>query len=359
MGRGMRVQDETGTVFLTLHVPVSPLVSDSSTAMTLRDAVRPILLCALLAVVGAFDEPAADEGTVLVADKTDDVVFFVDAQTYAVEDTVAVGRGPHEVAAHPDLGRAYVANYEGEGTLSILDLDTRTEVERVDLSPYSRPHGITVHPDGKSVYVTVEANQSVIEVDAETGVVRRALKTNQEGTHMLALSADDKRLYTTNLGSGTASVLDLQDGAVVRHLQTGEGTEGIALTPDGEELWVSNRAEDLVSIIDTETLKTLDTIDVSGFPLRVYMTSDGTQALVSCARAGEVAVVDVERRTVIQRVATGHAPVGVQITPDDRRAFVGNMRGGTVTVLDLETPSVVRQIDLGSGPDGMAFVPAG
>lgn len=307
---------------------------------------------------GATQGPVPDGGTVLVADKTDDVVFFVDAQTYAVEDTVAVGRGPHEVAAHPNLNRAYVANYEGEGTLSILDLDTRTEVERVDLSPYSRPHGITVHPNGESVYVTVEANQAVIEVDAQTGEVQRALKTNQEVTHMLAMSADDRRLYTANLGSGTASVLNLETESVVQHLQTGDGTEGLALTPDGEELWVSNRAEDTVSIVDTETLETLDTIDVSGFPLRVYMTSDGTQALVSCARAGEVAFVDVERRTVVKRVATGNAPVGVQITPDDQRAFVGNMRGGTVTVLDLTERSVLRQIDLGTGPDGMAFVPA-
>jgi len=327
--------------------------------MTLRDVLLPILCCAaLVLLVGAGDGSLRDGGAVLVADKTDDVVFVVDAQTYAVEDTVAVGRGPHEVAAHPALGRAYVANYEGEGTLSILDLDTRTEVERVDLSPYSRPHGITVHPNGESVYVTVEASQAVIEVDAETGEVQRALKTQQEGSHMLGLSADGGRLYTTNLGSGTASVLDLRDGSVVQHLQTGEGTEGIALTPDGGELWVSNRAEDTVTIIDTETLETLDTIDVSGFPLRVYMTSDGTQALVSCARAGEVAFVDVEQRAVVTRVATGNAPVGVQITPDDRRAFVGNMRGGTVTVLDLDDRSVLRQIDLGTGPDGMAFVSA-
>jgi len=291
--------------------------------------------------------------TLLVADKTGDRVFFLNANTYAVEDTVAVGRGPHEIAVHTELGRAYVANYEGPGTISMLDLETRAEVKRIDLAPYRRPHGIAVR--GGSVYVTVEANQAVLEIDARSGAVKRALNTGQKGTHMLAIGADARRLYTTNLASGSVSRLDLIEGRVARHVETGAGTEGIALTPDGSELWVSNRAEDIVTILDTETLETRQTIDVSGFPLRVYLTHDGRRALVSCARAGEVAVVDVESREVLGRISVGTTPIGIQITPDDRRAFVGNMRSGQVTILDLETRSVLRQIRLGTAPDGMAL----
>ena len=308
-------------------------------------------------------EPEAAEaeaaGHVLLADKDADKLFFIHPQTYAVEDTIEVGRGPHEVAVHETLRRAYVANYEGEeGIVSIIDLDDREEITRVGLDSHGQPHGIEVSPDEDWVGVTVEADRAVVGLHPARGDVQWTVETEQDVTHMLAIAPDSERLYTANIGSGTATAIDIEDREVIDHIETGAGAEGIALTPDGSELWVANREDDTVSIVDPETLEVIDTLEVEGFPLRVYMTHDGSTALVSCARAGEVAVVDVENRDVIDRVATGEAPIGVQITPDDERAFVGNMHGGTVSVIDLETLDVIENFDLGEGPDGMAFAPA-
>jgi len=305
----------------------------------------------------ADDMPAAsneDAGTVLIADKSDDVLYFVDRATRSVEDSIAVGRGPHEVAVHPTEPVAYVANYEGEGSISIIDLKDRTERERVMLEPGSRPHGIQVDASGSAVYVTAEGLQAVLELDPDTGTVQRTMSTDQEGTHMLALG--EQHIYTTNIGSGNATVLNRSDGDVAAHVDTGEGAEGLAITPDGSEVWISNRSDDSVSIIDPETLEVVDTFAVEGFPLRIYMTPDGRTALLSCARANEVAIVDVETREVTERLPTGDTPVGIQITPDGTEAFVGNMSGGSVTLLDLEARTVSETIALGSGPDGMAFM---
>lgn len=297
---------------------------------------------------------SADTGTVLIADKKDDVLYFVDRVTRTVEDSIAVGRGPHEVAMHPTEPVAYVANYEGDGSISIIDLDDRIERERIMLEPGSRPHGIQVDASGSAVYVTAEGLQAVLELDPETGTVQRTMPTDQETTHMLALG--EQHIYTANIGSGNATALNRSDGDVAAHVNTGEGAEGIAITPDGSEVWVSNRADDTVSIIDPETLEVVDTFAVEGFPLRIYMTPDGRTALLACARANEVAIVDIETREVTDRLPTGEAPVGIQITPDGTEAFVGNMNGGSVTILDLETRTVSETISLGRGPDGMAFV---
>ncbi|PEN06066.1 hypothetical protein CRI93_11345 [Longimonas halophila] len=300
------------------------------------------------------DTSSADTGTVLIADKTDDLLYFVDRATRSVEDSIAVGRGPHEVAVHPFEPVAYVANYEGEGSISIIDLETHTERERVMLEPGSRPHGIQVDAAGTAVYVTAEGLQAVLELDPQTGAVKRTLSTGQEGTHMLALGG--AHIYTANIGSGTATALNREAGNVDAHIATGEGAEGIALTPDGREVWVSNRAEDTVSIIDSETLAVVDSFTVEGFPLRIYMTPNGDTALLACAQANEVALVDVATREVMARLPTGDTPVGIQITPDGTEAFVGNMNGGSVTVIDLEEQTVVDTLPLGTGPDGMAFV---
>ncbi len=300
------------------------------------------------------DTSSADTGTVLIADKTDDLLYFVDRATRSVEDSIAVGRGPHEVAVHPFEAIAYVANYEGEGSISIIDLETRTERDRVMLEPGSRPHGIQVDAAGTAVYATAEGLQAVLELDPQTGAVKRTLSTGQDGTHMLALGS--AHIYTANIGSGTATVLNREAGNVDTHIATGEGAEGIALTPDGREVWVSNRADDTVSIIDSETLAVVDSFRVEGFPLRIYMTPNGDTALLACAQANEVALVDVATREVMARLPTGDTPVGIQITPDGTEAFVGNMNGGSVTVIDLEAQTVVDTLPMGTGPDGMAFL---
>lgn len=306
---------------------------------------------------GTNDETAAH---VLLADKDGDKLFFINSQTYAVEDTIEVGRGPHEVAVHETLRRAYVANYEGEeGTVSIIDLDDREEITRVDLGSLGPPHGIEVSPDEDWVFVTVEADQAVAALHPARGDVRWTVETEQDVTHMLAVAPDSERFYTANIGSGNATAVDVEEREVIGHVETGAGAEGIALTPDGSELWVSNREDDTVTLVDPETLEITDTIAVEGFPLRVYMTHDGSTALISSARAGEVAVVDVESRTVEGRIPTGEAPIGVQVTPDDDRAFVGNMHGGTVSVIDLETLDVIETLDVGEGPDGMALAELG
>lgn len=296
----------------------------------------------------------AASGTVLIADKNADRLYFVDRATRRVEDSLAVGRGPHEVAVHPTEPVAYVANYEGEGSISIVDLQTRTERERVMLEPGSRPHGIAVDAAGRAVYVTAEGLQAVLALDPATGAVQRTMPTGEDVTHMLALG--DAHIYTANIGSGTATALSRDTGEVAAQIATGAGAEGIAVLPGGEAVWVSNRAEDRVSVIDPETLAVVDSFAVAGFPLRIYTTPDGETALLSCAQANEVAVVDIASREVVARIPTGETPVGIQVTPDATEAFVGNMNGGSVTVIDLRTYTVSDTIALGRGPDGMAVV---
>ena len=324
------------------------------------------LVLVLISFVAAWSAPAAfAQDLLLVANKADAKLSFVDAQTLTpAESTVATGRAPHEVAVTPDGARAFTANM-GDHTLSVIDVGAREEVQRIDLAPYTGPHGLAMAADGQTLYVTVEGSQAVIEVNAQTGEVVRSIETGQEGTHMVILTPDEETLYAANLGSGTTSVIDLAgDGQVTKTLDTGEGTEGIAVTPDGEEVWVTARSGS-VAVIDTETNEIVATQPVEGTPIRVEITPDGERALVSCLEAGEVVVFDVAARAPITRIETGSGPVGIQITPEGERAFVANTQDDTVTVIDLaeqranpEQRAAASTLRTGQEPDGMAFVQA-
>src|SRR5579859_4704142 len=97
--------------------------------------------CALLALA-AF-APAA---TLLVLNKEDATLVMIDPASGKILGTVATGEGPHEVATDGKL--AFVGNY-GTGpapgkTISVIDLASKKELHRVDVTPLQRPHGVFV-----------------------------------------------------------------------------------------------------------------------------------------------------------------------------------------------------------------------
>lgn len=292
----------------------------------------------------------------LIGNKSDDTLSFVDTETFEIVATTSTGRGPHEVAVTPDGQWAFVANYEGPGdSLSLIDVAQREEVHKVPIDPYRGPHGMAFSQDGRTLYVTCERSRAVIELDVATERISRAFQTDQEISHMLVLTPDQTKLYTANLGSGTATAIDLLKGTAVAQIPTGEGCEGIAVPPDGAEIWTTNRAADTLSVIDPGNDRVVATVACPGFPIRIQFLPDGRRALVSCAKANQVAVFGVEEREEIRRIEIGAVPIGLLIEPEGRRAYVANTEADQVAVLDLADWRVVHRITAGRTPDGMAL----
>src|SRR5438309_11980702 len=101
----------------------------------------------------------AHSSTLLVLNKEDATLVAIDPISGKVLGTVATGDGPHEVATDGKL--AFVGNY-GSGpnpgkTISVIDLASKKEVHRVDVTPLQRPHGMFV--SGGKLYFTAEANR--------------------------------------------------------------------------------------------------------------------------------------------------------------------------------------------------------
>lgn len=292
----------------------------------------------------------------LIGNKSDDTISFVDTATLEVVGTTTTGRGPHEVIVTPDGKWAFVANYEGPGdSFSLIDVGGMEEVRKIPTGTHRHPHGMVLSQDGQTLYATCEGTQTVIELDVATEKISRSFKTEQEISHMLVLTPDERKIYTANIRSGSATAIDLLSGKVVAQIATGAGCEGIAVSADGRWVWTTNRSADTLSIIDTETDQVVQTIPCASFPIRVQFTPDQKSALVSCAKSNQVAVFDLASGQEIRRIDIGAMPIGLLIEPEGKRAYAANTEANTVSVLDLEGLAVVGQISTGQEPDGMAL----
>ena len=316
-------------------------------------------------------------GTLVVLNKSAASASLIDLATGEVVATVETGDGPHEVAVSPDGRWALVANY-GAGsasTMTLIDVATAAVVRTIDLGEYRRPHGAQFLADGRHAVVTAEANRALLVVDVELGVVVRSVDTDQDVSHMVAVTPDGSRAFVANIGSGSVTAIDLAAGERIANVATGAGAEGIDVSPDGTEVWITNRAADTITVIDTDTLETRATIPSASFPIRAKFTPDGRLVLVSNARSAEVAVFDAAERAEIARIpmvldlqdtegrlfgeslAGSSAPVGILVHPDGRHCFVANTNADVVVVIDLERRAVVGGLVAGREPDGMGYSP--
>ncbi len=293
----------------------------------------------------------------LVVNKQDNNVSFVDTTTLQTITKTETGHHPHEIAVAPDGRTAFVANYGAGDSISVIDLATRKEARRIPLGSYRDPHGIQVGHDGK-LFVTCEASQAVVVLEPENGTVLKSIATGQDTTHMLSLLPGGERLYTANLGSATASAIDVKAGKVVAQVPTGAGCEGIDVSPDGTQVWTTNKEAGTVTIIDTTSNRVAATLTCGVRPIRVKFTPDGRRALVSCVRSDAVAIFDVASRRETHRIRTAAGPIGLVIDPSGHRAYVANTDANQVSVLDLDTLTITATIPTGREPDGLALVPA-
>lgn len=293
----------------------------------------------------------------IVANKHSDTVSYIDPTSLEVEQTITVGHNPHELTITPDQRFMYLSNYAAPGnSISVVDLVARKHIKQIMTGEHTRIHGATMAPDGKHAYFTAGQTGWVVEVDTATHEMTRAIPTHGKISHMVLVSNDNKRIYTANITSENASVIDRKSGELITQIQCEEGAEGMAFTPDGTQLWVANQSGESMSIIDLATHTVVERFDLPGMPVRIKFTKDGQRAYIpSWTQEGVLIVLDVPNRKEIKRVKVGALAIGVELSADEKYAYVGCENLDGLHVVDTETLEVVKIIDTGDGPDPMAM----
>jgi YVTN family beta-propeller protein len=353
------------------------------------------LLGGLLAAGLAAAQTTPPQALLILA-KRDQTLAIVDPATLKVVARVPVGADPHEVIASADGKTAYVSDYGGGSlhTLSVVDLVAQKPLAPIDLGPLGGPHGLTFVA-GKT-WFTAEGAKVIGSYDPATQKVDWILGTGQNRTHMIYVQPDLKRIITTNVASGTVSIIEKtiqQQGPppgmpplgqrpnqAARSgpspgpppggprlggphtdwnetvVKVGNGSEGFDISPDGKEVWVANAQDGTISILDPNAKIVTQTIasDVQSAN-RIKFTLDGKLVLVSLLGGTDLVFIDAATRKTIKRLPIGHGAAGILMDPNGARAFVACSPDDYVVVIDLKTMTVSGKIEVGQEPDGMAW----
>lgn len=308
----------------------------------------------------ANQAPAPPSGTMLVGNKGEDTVSFIDLASGRELGRAAAGRMPHEIAISPDGRQAAVVSYGAAG-IDIFDVGTRAKLRTIDLAPNAGPHGIVWLPDGRIV-ATTERSQSLTIVDTRANDRVSAIATGQRGTHMVAISPDHRRAYTANIQDGTVSVLDLAAGTKLRDLAVGGRPEGIALTPDGRTLWVGDLETPRVQAFDTTSMERVAEVATGPVPIRVLASPDGRWIVTSNLGCGCLTVIDARTRAVARTIDVSGVQQAGQVTilfsADGARLYAAETGRNQVAEVDLASGTVLRRLAAGENGDGLAIAPA-
>ncbi len=335
--------------------------------------------------LGSLLPAAAQQRYLLALSKTDHTMAIVDPTALTVLAKLPVGPDPHEVVASSDGKIAYVSNTGGGRSteINVIDLVGRKLLPNIDTKPLMGPHGLD-YSMGK-LWFSAEGSKSVGRYDPVSGKIDWCMGTGQERTHMVFVSPDARRIYTTNVNAATVSLM--QDSLlpipafpppppgntnaaapagppppqnrrdwVQTIVPVAKAAEGFDVSPDGKELWTAGAADGNISIIDLTTGKLVATVDagVQGAN-RLKFTSDGKLALVSSLRNGYITVIDAHTHKTIKRIEVGHGSAGILVEPGGKRAFFGCTPDNYVAIVDLGKLEMIGKIDVGGGPDGLAW----
>jgi YVTN family beta-propeller protein len=328
--------------------------------------MKKVIPACFLLVILSINSFAQGKGTVLVANKNDNTLSFIDLKQKKEVATIPVGVGPHEVAVSPSGKIAAVANYgnktQASRSVSVIDIAKKSTIKEINLGEYVRPHGMEFISE-EELIVTSEAKKVLLRVNIQSGKVSEVAKTDQLVSHMVSYSNKDQKAYVANINSGTVSLIDVSQNNLIRQIPFKPGIEGLAVSPDGKELWVANRTENIITAINTATFETLATFPAQLIAYRVKFLPNGKYAVVSNGSSGNVSIFDVAAKKWIKDInlitESNDQPVpgGITASPDNKWVYICMTGANQMVTINTKDWTVHSKIDTGNGPDGIYYSP--
>jgi YVTN family beta-propeller protein len=316
---------------------------------------RPIRLIALLLVAACGTSSSSTSGTF----EADLGRLPTGARLDPAGRTVDIGDFPMTELLSPDSSRVVLllGAYRQQG-LQVIDRRSGDVVQTL-LQPAAFV-GLAFSPDGAKLYASGGFGDNVYvyawrhDTAALVDSIGLSKKKGQRYPAGLGVSPDGKTLYVAENLDDSLAIIDLASRRVRRRIPTGRYPYAVVVDKDGT-IFVSAWGSHTVSVFPQNKR-----IDVARHPSSMLL--DGTNLYVVSASTDRIDVIDTKTQTVVKRIADsvpgaseGSTPEGIAISGG--RLYVAEADNNAVAQIDLGTNSIVGRIPVGWYPTAVVAGP--
>lgn len=234
------------------------------------------------------------------------------------------------------LAPIYVFGYR-DGELTNAPVQELNESLRPDQVYWS---GVVHHPKKDILYAlnrgTGPVTGQVVLFDTKSGTLKKRIAV-EVNPYQIVISPDGRRLYVSNWASDSVSVIDTESEKVIRVIPAGDNPNDLALSSDGR-LFVSCGNENMVTVIDTKTMLARERISVAlharapagATPNGLALDDANKMLFVANGDNNSIAVINVEEAgesQVLGFIPAGWYPSSLALTTNPLKLFIGNSKG--------------------------------
>jgi YVTN family beta-propeller protein len=165
-------------------------------------------------------------------------------------------------------GRRALVSCEFSGNVIVVDLVHERVLRTIELRPGAMPQDVKLSPDGKTFYVADMASNGVWLLTTGRLIRVERFQPTGRGAHGLYPSRDSRRLFVSNRGEGSITVISFRTRRPIAkwRIPGGGSPDMGGVSADGRVLWLTGRYNAEVYGISTRTGKLLHRIAVGRGP---------------------------------------------------------------------------------------------
>ncbi len=236
--------------------------------------------------------------------------------------------GPHGLTVSPDRRFLYITTAHGQpfGFLWKIDATTNAVVGRVELGMF--PATLQLTPDGAFAYVVnfnvhgemVPSSVSVVGTDDMVEIARVETCTMPHGSR---INPQGTKQYSACMMDDQMVEIDTRTFGVSRRFSVDKGQEGEAHTAHSAP-------------------RTAHAVTCS--PTWAQPSADGSRVYVACNKSNEILDIDVSRWALARRLPAADGVYNLAVTRDGQLLLATNKRAQSVSIFELTTGKELARI---------------
>ncbi len=216
-------------------------------------------------------------------------IFDFNRGNLTLKDSVLLGNRGSKAKISPTgiswfKGKGYLLVVTKESnSLYVINAKTKEVLKQTKLP--AEAFEVIVHPEGKSIFVSVWGGSRLVEIDPESFEIVKEIPVGDHPCEMLFNKAGTI-LYVANANNNTVSAIDYETRSVLLNLNSsiapdapyGSTPNSIALSPDDEILYIANADNNFLTLFDVGNLKaarSIGFIPTGWYPTGVRVLSNG------------------------------------------------------------------------------------